>query len=108
MTKVVNIKDVPSDFRENDIYVYIGRERGSIHHYGSPFYVDPDGSRNDVIKKFQLWLAGLVYTHIESRRRTWILNNLEFLEGKILVCHCKPKACHGDIYIILLGEKKDG
>ena len=29
---------------------------------------------------------------------------IELLRGKTLVCFCKPKPCHGDVYLEMLGE----
>ncbi|AUR85862.1 protein of unknown function DUF4326 [Vibrio phage 1.081.O._10N.286.52.C2] len=66
--------------------VYIGR--GSS--YGNPYKIGVDGTRSEVIELYRIWL----------RHK---LNDPEFMElfltlrGKILGCHCKPKACHGDV-----------
>ncbi len=58
--------------------VYIGR--GSP--YGNPFVIGRDGTREDVIRKFEeITLPGL---------------DVRALRGKHLVCYCHPKACHGD------------
>ena len=80
-TKVVNVN--------NEVYdVYIGR--GSK--WGNQFRIGIDGNRIEVIKKYE----------------TMILNNqslkddISELDGKILGCHCKPKACHGDILVKLV------
>ena len=100
-TKVINIKS-------GDRYdIYIGRNRGSACHFGNPFVIGPDGTREDVIRKFDLWIRGVAYTQIESHRRAWILQNIEKLRGKTLGCYCKPLACHGDIYIQLLQEAEE-
>ena len=53
-------------------------------------------SREEAIQKFEYYL----------RTTPKLLNIIGELEGKILGCCCKPKACHGDIYIKLLREKK--
>lgn len=81
MTRVVNIKTEPCD-------VYIGR--GSI--WGNPFRSGVDGSRAEVIEKYRLYLT----YHPE------ITSQIEILRGKTLGCHCKPKACHGDVLLDLL------
>ena len=80
--KVVNIKTDKYD-------VYIGR--GSK--WGNPFKIGKDGNRAEVIAKYVDWLEGMLYND---------KLNLKELRGKILGCHCKPLACHGDILIDLL------
>lgn len=77
-TEVVNIK-------KDDYDVYIGR--GSK--WGNPFVIGRDGTRSEVIKKYEKYLANNQY----------LLNSLEELREKKLGCHCKPLACHGDILV---------
>lgn len=74
--RVVNIK-------ENSFDVYVGRP--SV--YGNPFRIGEGWSRDDVMRKY----AEHVLTLPDEA--------LRFLEGKTLGCHCKPKACHGDLII---------
>lgn len=64
--------------------VYIGR--GSP--YGNRFVIGHDGTREEVIGKFEDWLRGQPQL-IERVKRE--------LRGKILGCHCAPKPCHGDV-----------
>jgi len=89
--------------------IYIGRIRGSNTHYGNPFIIGRDGSRETVITKCRNWLAGVAYAHIQPKRRKWILENLYALKGKRLGCpgNCKPGDCHGDIYVELLKKEED-
>lgn len=61
---------------------YIGR--GSK--YGNPFVIGVDGTREEVIAKFVCY-AEERFTREEVMRD---------LEGRDLLCSCKPKACHGD------------
>lgn len=65
--------------------VYIGR--GSK--WGNPFKIGKDGSRTEVIRKYELYLL----TNVD------LINSLHELEGKVLGCYCAPKPCHGDILI---------
>jgi hypothetical protein len=96
-TKVVNIR-----FEECD--VYIGRKRGKKYHFGNPFFLT-EYTRKESIDNFRRWLKGdEEFTHIEPKRRKWILENLWRLKGKRLGCFCKPKYCHGDVYVELLEE----
>ena len=83
-TQVVNIKYEPFD-------IYIGR--GSI--WGNPFKIGEDGSREEVIEKYEKWMP------------SYLLKLLPLLEGQRLGCWCKPKACHGDVLIKLLLKSKE-
>lgn len=76
-TTVVNKHHrVPSD-------VYIGR--GSK--WGNPFVIGKDGDRAQVIAKYE--------EHLLASPE--LLAALPELKGKILMCYCKPAACHGDV-----------
>ena len=78
MTKVVN--------KYKHIYdVYIGR--GSK--WGNPFVIGKDGTREEVINKYEKYLLN----------SPELLNSLHELKGKTLGCFCKPKACHGDVLV---------
>ena len=83
MTQVVN--------KYRDSYdVYIGR--GSK--WGNPFRIGDHGDREDVIEQYREWI----------QTQPILLNSLEELRNKRLGCFCKPKACHGDVLLELLGE----
>ena len=83
MTTVVN--------KYKDHYdIYIGR--GSK--WGNPYRIGDNGDRGDVIEQYRKWI----------QTQPDLLDSLEELRGKRLGCFCKPKACHGDILIELLGE----
>ena len=95
-TTVVNIRKEPYD-------VYIGRDKKNPYaHYGNPFPVIGDMSREQSISNFEAWLVGTDFINLEPERRRWILRNMGNLEGKRLGCFCKPLACHGDVYARLL------
>jgi len=99
-TRVVNFKKEAHTF-------YIGRKRNNKFHFGNPFEMGKgrDGSRKEVIDKFERWLDGDPgFKHIEPERRKYILTNLHLLKGETLGCFCKPLACHGDIYVKMLEE----
>jgi len=83
-TKVVHVLKSTFD-------VYIGR--GSP--WGSPYHINIDGTREEVICKYEEYL----------RNRPELLAKLPNLKGKILGCHCKPLPCHGDILIKLMKER---
>ena len=85
MTKVVNIK--------NDEYdIYIGR--GSK--WGNPFKIGRDGDREEVIKKYHLWVM----------KQPELMSSLNELDGERLGCYCAPKACHGDVLVFLINNKR--
>ena len=83
-TKVVHCKKEPYD-------IYIGR--GSI--WGNPFYIGKDGTREEVISKYEIYIM----SHPE------LIKRLPEIAGKILGCWCKPKACHGDILVKMIEDK---
>lgn len=81
ITKVINEKTLePYD-------VYIGRK--SL--WGNPFVIDKHGNREEVIEKYKHYFYEKILT--DPLKKT----ELRKLKGKILACHCKPLACHGDI-----------
>jgi hypothetical protein len=75
-SKVVHFKRKPFD-------VYIGRPSK----WGNPFSIGKDGTREEVIVKYEEWI----------KTQEELMNNLEELRGKILGCWCSPKPCHGDV-----------
>jgi len=76
MTTVVHCKKKPYD-------VYIGRPSK----WGNPFLIGKDGTREEVIEKYEDYLLNNVK----------LLNDLWELQNKRLGCWCAPKACHGDV-----------
>lgn len=81
-TKVVHCKKEKYD-------IYIGR--GSD--WGNPYKIGVDGTRNEVIEKYKLYLQS----------RPDLLARIGELKGKILSCWCAPKNCHGD-YLAKLAD----
>lgn len=64
--------------------VYIGRPTV----WGNPFTIGKDGTRAEVIEKYQAWLQA---------RPALIDKAKAELKGKVLACWCSPLPCHGDI-----------
>lgn len=83
--RIVNIKTEKYD-------IFIGRPSK----WGNPFIIGVDGSREEVVKKFEDYLLN----------NNELLDDLEELNGKILGCFCKPLICHGDVLIKILESKK--
>jgi len=63
--------------------VYCGRPS----RWGNPFEVGKDGTRKEVIEKFEKWLA----------HNSELLKDIGELKGKILGCWCAPLPCHCEI-----------
>lgn len=84
-TAVVNIKSGAQ------FDVYIGRRVGSTYPespYANPFHIGPDGTREDVLRKYVDYLL----------HRPWLMMKVRHeLKGKVLGCWCAPLACHGHI-----------
>lgn len=85
---IVHCKKAPYD-------VYIGRGRcprsGEPGHWGNPFRVGRDGTREEVIARYAGWLRD----EVDDERVT--LEELAALDGKVLGCWCAPEACHGEV-----------
>ena len=71
--------------------VYIGRPSK----WGNPFAIGRDGTRKQVIARYERWLL----TQPE------LVASLHELEGKTLGCWCAPRACHGDVLARLAAEQ---
>lgn len=70
--------------------VYIGRPSK----WGNPFTIGKDGSRSEVIAKYETFL----------RNSPELLQDVPSLKGKVLGCWCSPRPCHGDILVRLANE----
>lgn len=98
MTRLINIRNAPDGWQHNPEFAYIGRYNKG---YGvrqskwyNPFHVHKESERENAIKRYEDYIGRIddFELHIEE------------LRGKVLVCWCKPKACHGDVLLRLLGE----
>jgi hypothetical protein len=70
--------------------IYIGRPSK----WGNPF-----SSRDGTLAKYKVSTRGECITRYEEyiRETPELFNSLHELKDKVLGCHCKPKACHGDV-----------
>ena len=86
MPKVLNkwIDKIPPDA------VYVGRPSK----WGNPFKIKQDGTREEVIAKYAYWIE----------RQPQLMDDLEELKGKDLVCWCTPLPCHADILLELANK----
>jgi hypothetical protein len=88
--RVVHCKQAPFD-------VYIGRPSkwgNPFSHLSGTTAEFKVANREEAINKYRRWI----------RNQPELMNDIEELRGKTLGCWCKPKACHGDVLIELLGE----
>lgn len=67
--------------------IYIGRPSK----WGNPFSIGKDGTRNEVIQKYEKWIW-------QQDDLISAIKNGE-LHDKILGCWCAPLPCHGDILL---------
>lgn len=88
-TRVVNLCREPYT-------VYIGRENKRLHLgqsiWGNPFRIGPDGSRDEVIRKYSDWL--------DTQDDLLVL--VDSLAGETLGCYCAPLPCHGDVLLRII------
>jgi len=66
---------------------YIGRPSM----WGNPFVIGKDGTRAEIVEKYECWL----------RRQPRLMAQLARLRGRHLVCWCAPLRCHGDVLLRL-------
>lgn len=89
--RVVNLKE------EESYDVYVGRPSK----YGNPFKIGRDGSRMEVISKYEMWLQlGVDFNckdATEAKRRRILKDGPKELCGKILGCWCAPDPCHANV-----------
>jgi hypothetical protein len=70
--------------RSLDVFdVYVGRP--SL--WGNPFLEGQDGTREEVIAKYAVWI----------QTQPVLLAQLPALKGKRLGCWCAPLPCHADV-----------
>ena len=81
MCKILNAKQVGKASTANRVYV------GRPSKWGNPFALGRDGSRDEVISMYRCW----VVTQIG------LMNSLDELRGKDLICWCAPLACHAEV-----------
>jgi hypothetical protein len=79
--------------------VYIGRLRDIdplVHpskSWGNPFKISRDGTREQVIERYRVWLWAQI------KAGTISVASLAELDDKLLACFCAPKPCHGDVLV---------
>ena len=83
--------------KETGRYVYIGRRpRHGSTIWGNPYKLE-DYSRED---------ATDLYRDEHLPGRPALLARIEELRGKVLVCHCYPERCHGNVLVEVLADER--
>jgi hypothetical protein len=99
MCCVVNIRDLPDDWRFRHEYVYIGRQNKTYNldesPFHNPYHEGVDGSRSEVIQKYREYIY---------KQASLVVLARNMLKGKTLVCWCKPLDCHGDVLVEMINE----
>ena len=90
MTSVVHWVDRPPDG-----WVYVGRPSP----FGNPFTAKRHGRERAIA----LYRA---YFHNRLGRDPKFRAAVDALDGQVLVCHCAPLACHGDVIAEYLDGRK--
>lgn len=95
-TTVINQKDAPEGWINDPQYVYIGRGYLGFPPsvWGNPFTLQKESERASVLVAYLNW----VHPQLEQ---PLVRSAIRGLRGKILVCWCWPKLCHGDILALL-------
>lgn len=70
--------------------VYVGRPTK----WGNPYRIGPDGTREEVIAKYERYAARFTPEELAA------------LRGKDLVCWCAPAPCHADVLLRLANERR--
>jgi hypothetical protein len=72
---------------KNGCDIFIGRPSK----WGNPFIIGRDGTREEVIRKYEEWIV----------HQPELLAALIEVKDKKLGCFCKPADCHGDVLAFL-------
>jgi hypothetical protein len=87
---------------------YIGRTgygmKGSA--LANIFVIGKDGTREEVIAKYRIWLKGIIkngkgaaWQELQGLRQRYKKG-----ESVMLMCYCRPLACHGDVLMEFIKE----
>jgi len=95
-SKVIHLKDAPSNWAMNPTYVYIGRSGKNISSiFGNPFKISAKVSREKCLEQYEEYLKKRLGEDVEFREK------VKGLKNKILICFCLTalERCHGEILI---------
>ena len=104
-TTVIHINEAPRQWSQNDAYRYIGRAvDGRDGYFANPFLLT--NPKEDTERAIGIEAYRQYFTY-KMKTDTLFRGRVEQLQGKILVCYCKPKACHGDILVEYLNGQAE-
>ena len=101
--------------------IYIGRACHGLPQskWANPFEIGKHGNREQVIDHFKRWLyatpeerAGII-AEFKLRARRYamgggpLIDDIDELRRRDLVCWCAPKPCHGDLLLRLANDPFD-
>jgi len=78
---------------KTDLGFYIGRP--SI--FGNPFEIGKDGTRSEVIEKYEIYFIQRLESDEKFKKAFSQLITLAHNGDLQLLCWCNPQRCHGDI-----------
>ncbi len=91
--KIVNVRGLKAN---TPGITYCGRSfagwTGSV--LGNPFKVGRDGTLDEVITQYEMWLAGQIILSAGEPQRAALR---ELTEDSVLGCWCAPKRCHCEV-----------
>lgn len=91
--RVLNYVRHVNEYKGRDRTLYIGRSpKHGPCGLGNPFVIGRDGNRSEVIEKYRAWL----WEQIQRDPFYW-LYAFEGMHEHVLLCHCHPEPCHGDV-----------
>ena len=105
MIKIVNFKDVDT-FIDGRYICYVGRgtwyqgKRVPRSVFGNPFRIGKDGTRDEVIAKYQEWINDPKQQGVRFKMYE------RLIDAKVLVCHCAPERCHAEEIVSILEKYK--
>jgi hypothetical protein len=74
---------------------------------GNPYHIGKDGTREQVIAKYRVWLWERVKERGPVYEKLVEILDAEDLFGEVtLGCHCTPLPCHGDVIVKCLAWLK--
>lgn len=90
---VLNFYHIGLVIPENAVYIGRRNEKFGLEEsiFKNPFYLKDNEPRGSTIEKYRQYL----WKEVLEQRIT--KEDILSLEGKDIVCYCKPKACHGDV-----------
>ena len=86
----INYKDAPHGWRYDSKYILI--DRTTI--WGNPYKLSIF-NRYDSLNEYEKYI----------RNSPNLLSKIDELDGKIMICHCHPKKCHGHILENIFRER---